>query len=161
MYKASVLMPAYNDARYIRDAIDSILGQTFTDFELIIVNDGSTDETPQILASYTDPRIRILYHPTNMGRAHARNTALNAAQGEYVLWMDADDISLPQRLEKQIKFMDANPDICVVGEMCNVFTAQISCLPLTKATPPSKRICCSHLPSPIRPPACACPPFAG
>lgn len=85
MYKASVLMPAYNDARYIRDAIDSILGQTFTDFELIIVNDGSTDETPQILASYTDPRIRILYHPTNMGRAHARNTALNAAQGEYVL----------------------------------------------------------------------------
>lgn len=115
MYKASVLMPAYNDARYIRDAIDSILGQTFTDFELIIVNDGSTDETPQILASYTDPRIRILYHPTNMGRAHARNTALNAAQGEYVLWMDADDISLPQRLEKQIKFMDANPDICVVG----------------------------------------------
>lgn len=119
--KASVLMPAYNDARYIRDAIDSILDQTFKDFELIIVNDGSTDETSQILSNYTDPRIRVINHPENRGRACARNTALETARGEYVLWMDADDISMPRRLEKQIAFMEMHPDISVVGGRVQCF----------------------------------------
>lgn len=121
MHKASVLMPAYNDARYIRDAVDSILSQTVTDFELVIVNDGSTDETLDILQSYTDKRIKIINHPHNLGRACARNTALKSAQGEYAFWMDADDISLPRRLERQIAFMDAHPEVSVVGGYVQCF----------------------------------------
>ncbi|SBW10943.1 Glycosyl transferase family 2 (modular protein) [uncultured delta proteobacterium] len=119
--KASVLMPVYNDARYIRDAIDSILNQTFAGFEFVIVNDGSTDGTAAIVNEYADPRIKIITHERNLGRPSARNSALQAAQGEYVFWMDADDIALPQRLEKQIAFMDAHPDVAVCGGAVQCF----------------------------------------
>lgn len=114
-------MPTYNDARYIRDAVDSILAQTFTDFELVVVNDGSTDDTLDILAEYDDSRIRVVSHEKNLGRPYARNTALDVAKGEYVAWMDADDISLPTRLEKQVAFMDAHPDIAVCGSAIQCF----------------------------------------
>ncbi len=118
----SVLMPTYNDGRYLRDAIDSILLQTFSYFELIIVDDGSTDDTPLILSEYMDSRIRIITLPENMGRPTARNTALEAATGKYIAWMDADDISMPKRLEKQVAFMEANPDIAVCsGAILNFF----------------------------------------
>lgn len=119
--KASVLIPTFNDGPYLREAVDSILVQTFTDFELIIVDDGSTDGTPEILRSYDDPRIRVITHEKNLGRPHARNTALDAGKGEYLFWMDGDDISLPKRLEKQIAFMDAHPDIAVCGAMIQCF----------------------------------------
>lgn len=115
MYKASVLMPAYNDARYIRDAIDSILTQTFKNFELIIVNDGSTDDTLQILSQFNDERIKVFSFEQNQGRPAARNYALKMARGEYACWMDADDISLPRRLETQIAFMDTHPNVVVCG----------------------------------------------
>lgn len=109
----SVLMPTYNDGRYLHDAVDSILTQTFHEFEFIIVNDGSTDNTEKILSGYVDPRIRVICHENNLGRPKARNTALNAATGKYIAWMDADDISMPRRLEKQVAFMDNNPHIAV------------------------------------------------
>ena len=114
-------MPTYNDALYIREAIDSILVQTFKSFELLVVIDGSTDATEEILASYADPRIKIFFHKTNQGRAAARNFALKNAAGEYLLWMDSDDIALPTRLEKQIAFMDAHPEIAVCGGALQCF----------------------------------------
>lgn len=120
----SVLMPVYNEGRYVRDAVDSILGQTFSDFELIIVNDGSTDETARILASYSDPRIRIIAHQGNLGRPQARNSALDAARGKYIVWMDADDISLSDRLAKQHAFMESRPQIAVSGGAQMVFSRE-------------------------------------
>ena len=124
----SVLMPTYNNARHIRDAVDSILVQTFTDFELVIVIDGATDNSEEILREYTDSRIRILPLPQNMGRPYARNTALQAAQGKYIVWMDADDISLPRRLEKQVAFMDAHPDVAVCGGAIQCFHKEDACV---------------------------------
>lgn len=111
----SVLLPVYNDASYIRSAIDSILTQTVNDFELIVINDGSTDDSLKILQSYSDPRIRIISFAKNMGRSCARNAALGAAQGKYALWMDGDDISHPQRIEKQVAFLEAHPEIDICG----------------------------------------------
>jgi len=119
--RASVLIPAYNEARHIREAIDSILAQTFLDFEIVVVNDSSTDETTRLLDEYDDYRIRRIEHEKNLGRPHARNTALDAATGEYIVWMDADDISLPTRLAKQIAFMDRHPDIAVCGGAIQCF----------------------------------------
>lgn len=119
--RASVLMPVFNDGPYVKAAIDSILSQTFENFELIIVNDGSTDNTQDVLQSYKDPRLKLVFHEKNLGRPHARNTALSEARGEYLFWMDADDISLPRRLEKQAAFMDRHPDIAVCGGAIQCF----------------------------------------
>jgi len=119
--RASVLIPAYNDARHIREAIDSILAQQFLDFEIVVVNDGSTDGTARLIGEYDDRRIRFIEHEKNLGRPYARNTALAAATGEYIVWMDADDISLPTRLAKQIAFMDRHPDIAVCGGAIQCF----------------------------------------
>jgi len=110
----SVLMPVYNAAPFLREAIDSILTQTFADFELIIVDDGSTDESRSIARSYLDPRVRVLAEP-HRGLVSTRNAALQAARGEYIACMDADDVSIPERLAKQIAFMQAHPDTVVVG----------------------------------------------
>lgn len=111
----SVVMPAYNAAKYLREAIDSILAQTYTDFEFIIINDGSTDSTKDIIMSYDDPRIVYLENDVNSGIVVTLNKGLDAAQGRYIARMDADDISLPTRLAEQFAFMEANPDIAVAG----------------------------------------------
>jgi glycosyltransferase involved in cell wall biosynthesis len=116
--KVSVLMPVYNGSRYLREAIDSILGQTFSDFELLVVDDGSTDGSPDIVKAYTDPRIQLIALPTNQGLTIAPNQAHKIAKGEYIARMDCDDISLPQRLAKQVKYLDQHPDITVVGAQC-------------------------------------------
>lgn len=115
MPKVTIAIPVYNDANFLREALDSILAQTFSDFELLIVDDGSTDATLDILASYSDKRLRIVRHEANQGRPFARNTALNAADGEYLAWMDGDDISHPQRIEKQVAFLDAHPEMDICG----------------------------------------------
>ena len=115
MPRVTVLMPVYNGERYLREAIDSILAQTFTDFEFIIVDDGSTDETPTILNGYTDPRIVRLRNQTNVGLVESLNRGLAAARGEYIARQDADDVSLPQRLEKQLDFLESHPDVGLVG----------------------------------------------
>ena len=121
MPKISVIMPAYNAEKYIKEAIDSILSQTYGDFELIVLNDCSKDRTEEIILSYRDDRIVYLKNPQNMGVAATLNRGLAAARGEYIARMDADDISLPQRFEKQVAFLDAHPEIAVLGTNCETF----------------------------------------
>jgi glycosyltransferase involved in cell wall biosynthesis len=128
-------MPTYNGERFLRPAIESILNQTFRDFELIIVDDGSTDSTPRILAEYIDrqkdkdndknqntaknnntaPRLIVLTNDRNLGIAAATNRGLAAARGEYVALQDHDDISLPHRLQTQVDFLNSHPEIALVG----------------------------------------------
>lgn len=110
----TVLMPAYNAAEYIREAIDSVLRQTFTDFELLIINDGSEDETEAIIRSYTDPRIR-LFSQENQGVAGALNYGLQHARGKYIARFDADDICYPERLQIQYAYMEAHPGCVLLG----------------------------------------------
>ncbi len=114
-------MPAFNDGKYIEAAINSILNQTFKDFTLLIVDDGSTDNTLNIIQQYTDDRIKLIQHSSNKGRPEARNTALDVADSEYFAWMDADDISLPYRLEKQINFLEENKNISICGTNIKCF----------------------------------------
>jgi glycosyltransferase involved in cell wall biosynthesis len=113
--KVTVLMSVYNGEKYLRQAVDSILNQTFTDFEFIMVDDGSTDATKAILDSYTDPRIVRLTNETNIGLTASLNRGLKIARGTYIARMDADDISLPERLRRQVQFLDSHPDIGVLG----------------------------------------------
>jgi len=115
--QVSVVMPVYNGARYLREAVDSILSQTYTDFEFIIVDDGSTDETPAILATYAkaDPRVVLVPNHQNLGLVHSLNRGLALARGEYVARMDADDISLAERFERQVAYLEVHPDVGVLG----------------------------------------------
>jgi len=110
----SVVMPVYNGARFLREAVDSILNQTFQDFELIVVDDGSTDATPRILARCRDTRIRVI-RQENAGQAVARNRAAREARGQYLAIHDADDVYLPERLETQIRFLSRHPDVQLLG----------------------------------------------
>lgn len=121
MVKVSVVMPAYNAENFISEAIDSILNQTFTDFEFIIINDGSTDRTIDIIKSYSDNRIVIVENEQNMGIVHSLNKGLEYAQGKYIARMDADDFSVKNRLEKQVKYMDEHPNIAVLGTSIKIF----------------------------------------
>jgi len=104
----SVMMPAHNAERYVRAAIESVLAQTYANFELIVVNDGSTDRTRDIVASFSDPRIRLFDKP-NGGESSARNVALRQSRGEFVAFLDADDLHLPQHLAVTIDFLTAHP----------------------------------------------------
>lgn len=117
----SVVMPAYNAEKYLREAIESILSQTFTDFELIIINDGSTDRTKEIILSYDDPRIVYIENEQNSGICITLNKGLEAARGRYIARMDSDDISMPERLAKQVEYMDTHPEIGVSGTDIEVF----------------------------------------
>lgn len=108
-YQVSIIMPAYNAAKFIRPAVDSILGQTFRDFELIILNDGSTDDTRAIIESYEDDRIRLI-NKDNSGVASTLNLGLKEAKGEFIWRHDADDISLPEKLERQVNFLEEHPE---------------------------------------------------
>lgn len=116
--KVSVVMSCYNAEKYLRPAIDSILNQTFCDFEFIIWNDGSTDSTEEIIKSYSDSRIRYFYHE-NTGLGRALNLACKEALGEYIARMDADDIALPNRFEKEVEFLDKNKDYILVSSAVN------------------------------------------
>ena len=111
----TVIMPAYNCEKYIREAIDSILNQTFIDFEFIIINDGSKDRTNKILQSYQDPRIVVINNKRNLGIVKSLNKGLKLAKGEYIARQDADDISLPERLMKQVKYLDSRKNIGLLG----------------------------------------------
>ncbi|MEA2112498.1 MAG: glycosyltransferase [Patescibacteria group bacterium] len=113
--KVTVIMPVYNSEKYLRKAIESILNQTFTDFEFLIINDGSTDSSEEIIKSYDDPRIKFINNQKNIGVAKSSNIGLNSARGEYIAKMDSDDISLPKRLEIQVNFMDKNYKVGAIG----------------------------------------------
>jgi glycosyltransferase involved in cell wall biosynthesis len=108
-------MTVFNGEAYLREAIDSILAQSFTDFELIIVDDGSIDRTGDIICSYTDPRISLLINPMNIGVSRSLNRGLSKARGEFIARQDADDISEPERFERQVAFLDAHPKVALLG----------------------------------------------
>lgn len=113
--RLSVLMSVYNGARHVPAAARSILEQTFDDFEFVIVDDGSTDETAAILADLEDRRVRLLANTTNLGLPASLNRGLEVCQGEYIARMDADDLSEPERLVEQVTFLDAHPGVAAVG----------------------------------------------
>lgn len=104
----SVLMAVYNGEKYLREAIESILNQTYTNFEFLIINDGSTDTTEEIILSYRDERIRYIKNEHNLKLIASLNKGLDLANGKYIARMDADDVSIPERLEKQVEFMERN-----------------------------------------------------
>lgn len=108
-------MSVYNGEKYLKEAIDSILNQTFVDFEFLIVNDCSVDDSRKILESYNDDRIKIIDNQKNIGLTKSLNKAINFANGKYIVRMDADDISLPHRLETQVKFMEEYSNIGISG----------------------------------------------
>ena len=112
MPKVSVIMPCFNVERYIGAAIQSVLGQTFTDFELIIVDDGATDGSEAVYMSFADPRIRIV-RQTNRGLAGARNTGIRQARGQFIALLDSDDLWHPQKLEKHVAHLESGPRIGV------------------------------------------------
>jgi len=124
MPKVTVLMPIYNAGKFLREAVDSILKQSFSDFEFLIIDDGSTDGSQSIIRSYDDSRIRFVQNERNLGVARTLNKGFTLAQGQYVARMDADDISLPYRLEKQVHFMEENPEVGVSGTWIRLFGDQ-------------------------------------
>ena len=115
--RVTVLMSVHNGERYLQDAVDSILRQTWKDFEFLVVNDGSTDGSADILDACNDARMRII-HLDWSGGAHALNHGLELARGEYVANLDQDDMSYPLRLQAQVTFLDRYPDVAVVGTAC-------------------------------------------
>lgn len=129
----SVLLPNYNGSEFLQKAVDSVLNQSFTDFELIVVEDGSTDGSAELLASYSDPRIRIIPLEQNEHICVALNTGLAAARGKYIARIDSDDCWLPNKLEKQYRYMEENPDcgacfslVTVVDEKETILTEEQS-----------------------------------
>ncbi|MEM7053596.1 MAG: glycosyltransferase family A protein [Pseudomonadota bacterium] len=117
--KVTVFIPVHNRSDYVCVAVNSILAQTFGGFELLIVDDGSTDDTVEVLQRYRDPRIRIERNGTNQGIPATRNRGLELARGEYIALLDSDDHAYPERLQKQVAFLDANPAIAQVGSWCS------------------------------------------
>jgi hypothetical protein len=118
----SVVMPVFNGERYLEEAVRSILDQTFSDFEFIIIDDGSTDRTRAILKSYTDGRIKVV-DQRHRGIIASLNQGLAIARGQYVARMDSDDIAMPDRLDKQVAFLRANPEIGILGTACQLIDA--------------------------------------
>jgi glycosyltransferase involved in cell wall biosynthesis len=117
----SVLMPVYNAQAYLREAMDSILAQTYRNFEFVIINDGSIDATKDIILSYSDPRIAYYENEENLKLVETLNKGFGLCKGEYIIRMDADDISFLNRIEKQVKFMEAHPEIGISGTAVHSF----------------------------------------
>jgi glycosyltransferase involved in cell wall biosynthesis len=111
MPRVSVILPTYNRAYILPEAVESVLQQTFSDFELIIADDGSTDETAQMVRRFRDPRIRFLRNEKNRGVAAARNHALGPARGEFVAFLDSDDVWMPQKLEVSVMFLEEHAEV--------------------------------------------------
>jgi len=111
----SVVMPVYNGERYLKEAIQSILNQTFGNFEFIIINDASTDKSEEIIKSFTDPRIIYIKNDRNLGQAESLNQGIRSARGLYVVRIDQDDVSLSERVSTQLSYMEANRDVAILG----------------------------------------------
>ena len=133
----SVLLPAYNAERYILQSVQSVLGQTFEDFELVVVDDCSTDDTSALLASVTDPRLRVIRNPVNLGVVGTLNRAMGAARGSLIARTDADDYCLPTRFARQKAFLDQHPDVLLVGaRMFNLEEGRVTQNPRVADTDP-------------------------
>jgi glycosyltransferase involved in cell wall biosynthesis len=126
----SVMMPAYNAGAYLREAIDSALAQDYPALEIIVVNDGSTDDTAAVMASYGD-RIRAIQHEKNQGIGATRNTALRASKGEFIAPLDADDIWLPGKISAQVALMQQRPAVVLCHTGCEVFGSETGDGPIT------------------------------
>ena len=121
--QVSVLMCVYNGSRYLREAVESILGQTFADFEFIVVDDGSTDDSYDILLGYRDPRVRLI-RKEHTGLTHSLNVGLAGAKGIWIARMDADDIAEPHRLACQLHRATSDPHLVLVGSNCTTMNAE-------------------------------------
>ena len=111
----SIIMPVYNVEAFLEEAVESARAQSWQHWELILINDGSTDRTAEICRSFSDTRIRYVENDNNMGVLRTRNRALEFANGDYIAWLDADDVAAPDKLEKQVAFLEANPDYVMCG----------------------------------------------
>lgn len=120
----TVLMSVYNGERFLKEAIDSILNQTFTDFEFLIINDGSTDRSVEIIESYEDPRIRLINNEKNLKLIASLNKGISLARGKYIARMDCDDVSMPDRLEKEVNFLENSLDYGLVGTYYTVIDGE-------------------------------------
>lgn len=116
----TVFMPVYNGGKYLREAIDSILNQTYTNLDFLIIDDGSTDNSLETILSYADPRIRLVKNETNLGLTPTLNKGVDLVIGKYVARMDADDISMPTRLEKEVQYLETHPEVTMI-DVVNTF----------------------------------------
>lgn len=119
--EVSVLMPVHNGAKYLAEAIKSILRQNFIDFELLIIDDGSTDEIEKVIGQFSDSRIVFVRNSENVGVASTLNRGIDLARGRFIARMDSDDISMPYRLQKQVEFLGQHPQVAVVGSWVEIF----------------------------------------
>jgi glycosyltransferase involved in cell wall biosynthesis len=113
--RISVITAVYNGSKYLSQTIDSVLAQSFGDFEYILVDDGSTDSSREIISAYKDPRIKLICHEQNKGLVAARNTAFVHARGELIVLTDQDDVSKPERFERQVAYLDAHPEVALAA----------------------------------------------
>ena len=122
--KVTVFIPVFNREHYIGDAIESILAQTFSDFEILLVDDGSTDSSTEKIRSFSDPRIRLVCNEKNLGIPKTRNKGVELARGQYMAMLDSDDLAYPHRLKKQVAFLDNHPEYAQIGSWCRMMDAQ-------------------------------------
>ncbi|MBK8338988.1 MAG: glycosyltransferase family 2 protein [Flavobacteriales bacterium] len=122
--KVSVLIPVYNKAPFLRECLDSVYGQTFQEFEIVAVDDASTDNSLALLKAEQDPRLRIIELTANEGPAGAANAGIDACKGEYIVRLDADDVAVPERLAHQVAYMDAHPEVGASGGWLQLFGAR-------------------------------------
>jgi len=118
--KVSVLMPVLNAGKFFREALDSVLAQTYTDWELLVADDGSTDGSPDVLRSYDDPRIRTVPNPGHLGYLRSINRLFGMATGEFITFQDADDFCHPERFRKQVEALENDPDLGLCGTFIDV-----------------------------------------
>jgi glycosyltransferase involved in cell wall biosynthesis len=119
---ASVVLPAYNATRFLRESVESMLVQTFTDFELVVIDDCSTDDTWAMVQEYAarDPRVVALRNERNLKLAKTLNRGIAAARGRFIIRMDADDVSEPDRVRRQVEFLEAHPEVGIVGSTMRI-----------------------------------------
>ena len=117
----SVILPVFNGEKFLTESINSILNQSFKKFELIVINDGSTDNSYEYIKKFKDTRLSVINNDKNIGLSNSLNKGILVAKGKYIARMDQDDISLPDRLKKQVAFMDDNPGIGVCGTWLQTF----------------------------------------
>jgi glycosyltransferase involved in cell wall biosynthesis len=135
-HKVSVIIPAYNMANYLKEAVQGILNQTYQNFEIVVVNDASTDHTDQVMQQFRDPRIKYIVHPENRYAAAARNTGIRASEGDFIAFVDADDKVHPEKLAIQVAFLENNPEIGLV--YCSRIEIDQNGNPLVLMPAPSK-----------------------
>ena len=139
----SIVLPVYNSGQYLAETINSLLAQTFTDFELIIIDDGSTDNSTEIISGYADKRIRLLRNERNFGLIYTLNKGVELAKGKYIARIDGDDICAPDRLERQLYYFQQDPSVAVVASTVTFIDAsgaETGTWPLDRETTTSRQI---------------------